>query len=133
MTRASTFYSRRRRAEQIAELSFRAAMNQARYRNAQEGARERAARARARYAGLRPLLARAGYGAHGQAARIRAEAQAIEARRAVSRSTGYTGDDCQVCAEGRRMDASRARSAPPYSEFSGPSITRGGGYVTSVR
>jgi hypothetical protein len=105
MTRAP--YSRRTRAEQVSQVAFYTVLNQARYENAQERARERAARASARYAALQPQLAKAGYGPHGAAARIRAEARAIAARQDATRSTDHTAN-CQVCAEGRRMDAARA-------------------------
>ena len=37
--------------------------------------------------------------------------------------------DCEICSAARAAD----RKAPPYSEFDGPSITRGGGYVVGVR
>ena len=59
--------SRRQRAAQISELSFRLAMTQARAENAKDAARRRADAARRRLAELEPLLAKAGYGPHGAA------------------------------------------------------------------
>ncbi len=99
----------RQRAARAGELSFSMAMTRARYANAVEKDRARSARARARLDALRPLLAAAGYGPHGGAERLRAEARAV---RAASRSAGgteHTGPGCRICAEGRRMDAVRGR------------------------
>jgi hypothetical protein len=135
MTAARTPRERRERAAQVGELSLALALNRARYANAQERTRERAARAARRYDALQPLLAKAGYGPHGAAPRLRAEARAIDARRDAGRGTEHTGPGCQVCATGRRMDAARAgeRKLPPYSEFGGPSLTRVGGPIVGVR
>jgi hypothetical protein len=116
MTVARSSYSRRQRVEQVSEMSWRLALNQARYQNAQERARERAARAEARLARLQPLLVKAGYGPHGAAGWILAEARGVRARREAGRGTAHTGRDCQVCAEGRRMDAARGRVAA-YGEI----------------
>jgi hypothetical protein len=101
----------RQRAARISELSFSMTMTRARAELAQDRARQRAAAAEARFAALQPLLAAAGYGPHGGAETLRAEARAVRSR-AVSRSAGgteHTGRDCRVCAEGRRMDAARGR------------------------
>jgi hypothetical protein len=57
---------------------------------------------------LQPLLVKAGYGPHGAASWILAEARALRARQEATRGTDHTRD-CRVCAEGRRMDAARAR------------------------
>jgi hypothetical protein len=111
MTAARTPRERRERAAQVGELSLALALNRARYANAQERTRERAARAARRYDALQPLLAKAGYGPHGAAPRLRAEARAIDARRDAGRGTEHTGPGCRVCAEGRRMDVARGRVA----------------------
>jgi hypothetical protein len=87
MTAARTPRERRERAAQVGELSLALALNRARYENAQDAARERAARAARRYDALQPLLAKAGYGPHGVAPRLRAEARAIDARRSAARGT----------------------------------------------
>jgi len=114
----------RQRAARISELSFRMTMTAARAQLAQDRERERAATAAARYAALQPRLAAAGYGPHGGAERLRAEARAVRAAsRAASRSAGCTGPDCPICAEGRRMDAARGRSAAAYAP--GAVITTG--------
>jgi len=107
MTAARTPRERRERAAQVGELSLALALNRARYANAQERTRERAARAARRYDALQPLLAKAGYGLHGAAPRLRAEARAIDARRDAGRGTEHTGPGCHVCATGRRMEAAR--------------------------
>lgn len=119
MTMVSRSYRQRKRAEQIAGMGLRLALNQTRYKNAQEAARQRAARASAKRAALEPLLVEAGYGPHGAADWILAEARALRARQGAARSDGCTGRDCQVCAEGRRMDAARA-SRPAADSLSEP-------------
>jgi hypothetical protein len=108
MSAARTPRERRERAAQVGELSLALALNRARYENALEKARERAARAASRYDALQPLLAKAGYGPHGAAPRLRAEARAIDGRRSAGRGTEHTAN-CQVCAAARRMDAARGR------------------------
>ena len=113
MTAARTPRERRERAAQIGELSLALALNRARYENAQEKARQRRAAAARRFDALQPLLAKAGYGPHGAAPRLRAEARARAARRSATRSTAHTGRDCRVCAEARRMEAARGRGAAP--------------------
>jgi hypothetical protein len=110
MTAARAPRERRERAAQVGELSLALALNRARYANAQERTRERAARAARRYDALQPLLAKAGYGPHGAAPRLRAEARAIDARRDAGRGTEHTAN-CQVCATARRMDVARGRVA----------------------
>jgi hypothetical protein len=108
MTAARTPRERRQRAAQVGELSLALALNRARYENAQEKARQRRASAARRYDALQPLLAKAGYGRHGAAPRLRAEARAIDARRSAARGAEHTAN-CQVCATARRMDAACAR------------------------
>ena len=101
----------RQRAARISELSFSVTMTRARAELAQDRERQRAAAAAARFAALEPRLIAAGYGPHGAAPRLRAEARAVRSR-SVSRSAAAaecSGPGCAVCAEGRRMDAARGR------------------------
>jgi hypothetical protein len=88
MTAARSSYKQR---QQIRELSFNLAMSEARLQNAREKARVQRARAAERDARLQPLLAAAGYGPHGAADWIRAEAKAVRARGAAVRSTEHAG------------------------------------------
>ena len=97
----------RQRAARISELSFNMAMTQARAQLAQDRARERESAAAARYAALQPLLEAAGYGVHGAAPRLRAEARAVRAASRSAAGTEHTGPDCRICAAGRRADAAR--------------------------
>lgn len=106
----------RERQEQISALSFRLTMSQARAQSARDAEWRRAEAARRRLAELEPLLAKAGYGPHGAATWLRAEARAIAARSARrSGDAECSGPGCRVCAEGRQRDAgprgSQARSA----------------------
>lgn len=121
--------SPRRRAEQNAELSFRTTLSQARYANALEAQRAREARQRARWDALQPLLAKAGYGPHGVAPRLRAEARDI-GRAAAARGTECSGPDCQVCADGRRRETASgsAQAERAYNQWFGREITRAVGY-----
>jgi hypothetical protein len=113
----------RQRAARISELSFNMTMTKARAQLAQDRERERAATAAARYAALQPRLAAAGYGPHGAAPRLRAEARAVRAASRSAGGTSCTGPDCRICAEGRRIDAARGRSAAAYAP--GAVITTG--------
>ena len=105
--------STRQQAARIAELSFRMTMTAARAQLAQDRARQREAAAAARFAALQPLLAAAGYGPHGAAPRLRAEARAVRAASRSATGTEHTGASCRICAEGRREDAIR-RGGGPY-------------------
>jgi hypothetical protein len=98
----------RQRAARISELSFRMTMTAARAQLAQDRERRRAAAAEARLAALKPRLAAAGYGPHGDAEWLRAQARAVRAASRSASSTAHTGANCEICAAGRRMDAARA-------------------------
>lgn len=119
--RATT--QRQRQRQRIAELSFRMTMTEARAQLAQDRERQRKAAAAARLAALQPRLAAAGYGPHGGAERLRAEARAVRAASRSAGGTSCTGAACRICAEGRRMDAARGRSAAAYAP--GAVITTG--------
>lgn len=85
----------RQRSAQVSALSYSMALSRARYANAVEAEKARAARASAEYARLQPLLAAAGYGPHGGAARLRAEARAVRARSGAARRSERV--ECAAC------------------------------------
>jgi hypothetical protein len=99
MTAARTSYRQR---QQISELSFSMAMTRARVQNAEDAAKRRRLATAAKLAALEPLLARAGYGPHGDADWIRAQARAVRAASSARRSGGtggteHTGPGCRIC------------------------------------
>lgn len=107
----------------MAELSFRMTMTAARAQLAQDRERQRAAAAAARRAALEPLLAAAGYGPHGAAPRLRAEARAVRAASRSAADTGCAGPNCRICARSR---ASEGRTAP----YAPGAVTTGHGEIT---
>lgn len=98
-------------------------MTKARAQLAQDRARQREAAAAARFAALQPLLAAAGYGPHGAAPRLRAEARAVRAASRSAGGTGCTGAGCRICA---RSGASAGGTAP----YAPRAVTTGYGEIT---
>jgi hypothetical protein len=99
-------------------------MTEARAQLAQDRARRRESATAARFAALQPLLAAAGYGPHGGAERLRAEARAVRAASRSADGTEHTGPDCRICARSRRMEAAPYPPGAVITTGYGREVTR---------